>query len=100
MCPYHAARRHADDLQQRFFVEEDPDAWEGLPLFPTEMRNAVSTESMVALVDANSELLGEPLANINGQRRFGKHSWRALVAVFVAETGVGAHKSGMMGRWH
>jgi len=67
-CRYHAMVEQFDWLSRTF-----PDTpFEELPLFPQP------TGAMVRTIEKDAELLGEPLRDQQGRRRFGGHSLRVL----------------------
>ena len=54
---------------------------------------------MLALTEALAVLTGEALYSKAGQRRFGKHSWRATGAVHLSLVGLATSKIQLLGRW-
>ena len=55
---------------------------------------------MLAFIEAIAALLGEPLVNQKGVvRRFGKHTFRATGALYLAMMGIAVDKIQLMGRW-
>ena len=54
---------------------------------------------MVDFIEAIADLMGEPLRNKDGGRRFGKHSLRSTGAVHLSEMGLEVSKIQVLGRW-
>ena len=54
---------------------------------------------MLAFIEELAVMMGEQLYTKAGQRRFGKHSWRASGAVRMASIGLGTYKIKLLGRW-
>eukprot|EP00972_Heterocapsa_arctica_P012187 1787020-Heterocapsa_arctica.AAC.1 len=58
------------------FFSVDGELPSGLPFFPTRTGAFVLKEHVVASIEAVVCMLGEPLADADGGRRFGGHSPR------------------------
>ena len=95
-CPYHAAFTLRDTLTDRF---GDTVNSEGFPLFPADDGAAIRDNDMLTLIEDLAQRLGEPLFTKTGQRRYGKHSWRATGAVHLSEIGLDTAKVQLIGRW-
>ncbi len=54
---------------------------------------------MVATIEALAGLVGEPLTNSSGQRRFGGHSMRVSGAQWLGLLGFGVEQIKTFGRW-
>ena len=95
--PFHAAVE-----LRRALIDSFGDAVDepGFPLFPDANCDAVPAAVMLKLIEDIAAACGEELINKAGRRRFGKHSWRATGAVFLAESGIEVMKITLIGRWH
>ena len=69
------------------------------PLFPGKKGREIKAESVLGLIEAIALLMGEDLASARGVRRFGKHSFRATGAVFLASMGISIENIQLLGRW-
>lgn len=99
-CPFHAAVRHDALLRARFgggLPGGQPDAWS--PLFPTAAGTTPSKDAVVRSIEAVAALLGEPLFEADGTRRYGGHSMRVSGARWLAAKGVAAEKIAALARW-
>ena len=56
-------------------------------------------EAIVALVDELATRSGESLVTPDGQRRYGKHSFRSTGAVYLSSLGIELLKIQMLARW-
>ena len=95
-CPYHAA------LDIKKFIETafpHDSLAPGFPLFPTPTGEAVTSENMLAFIEELAQMMDEDLYTKAGQRRFGKHSWRATGAVHLSTIGLDTFKIQLIGRW-
>ena len=54
---------------------------------------------VLEFIEAVATLMNEPLHTDKGIRRFGKHSFRATGAVYLALMGISVEKIQLMGRW-
>ena len=54
---------------------------------------------MAGLVEEIATRLGEPLTTSSGQRRYGKHSWRATGARYLASLQLEVYKIQLLARW-
>ena len=72
---------------------------DGFPLFPDVNGDFVQAVSIVDLVDELATRCDEPLENKLGQRRFGKHSFRSMGAVYLSALGIELLKIQMLARW-
>ena len=95
-CPYHAALQHLTFLK-RHFPSRYREA--GCPLFPDHYGDELQGERVVDFLEAIADLMGEPLRNKDGGRRFGKHSLRSTGAVHLSEMGLDISKIQLLGRW-
>ena len=96
-CPYHAALEHAAFLATRF---EDEELHSGdFPLFPAATGRTVAKDAVVRGVEQLGSLLGEPLQDSDGTRRFGGHSFRVSGAQWLAARGVPIHLIQNLARW-
>ena len=94
-CPYHAAKHHIQELRRLFgdLVDDDDS-----PLFPDRLGREIKADAVLEFIEAVAELMGEPLYSARGIRRFGKHSFRATGAVFLALMGISVEKIQLLGR--
>ena len=95
-CPFHTLLSHVQQLEDHFGAETVCDSF---PLFPDEHGNTVQGDKIVELVDVLATKSGEALVTKEGQRRFGKHSFRSTGAVFLSGLGIELMKIQMMARW-
>ena len=95
-CPFHAAK-HQHELLNSIFGEMAVD--DDLPFFPGAGGRTLSGEDMLRLIEEIATRLNEVLFLDSGVRRFGKHSWRATGAVFLALIGIEVYKIAMLARW-
>ena len=72
---------------------------EDFPLFPDKKGRELDAEMVLEFIEAVAVLMNEPLHTDKGIRRFGKHSFRATGAVFLALMGIAVEKIQLMGRW-
>ena len=72
---------------------------EGFPLFPDGEGNVVQAEKMVDLVDELARSSGDDIHTSDGQRRYGKRSFRSTGAVYLSSVGVELLKIQMLARW-
>ena len=95
-CPYHAAVLHLIHLKNHF-----PEQYQqaGFPWFPDALGNELKGEKVVEFIEFIAALVGGPLFNKEGVRRFGKHSLRATGAVHLSEMGLEVMKIQLLGRW-
>ena len=95
-CPYHAADHHIKFLKKRF-----PDMWkdDDFPLFPDQAGNELVGDNVVDFIELIAALLGLPILDKHGNKKFGKHSFRATGAVHLAEMGLEISKIQLIGRW-
>ena len=96
-CPYHAANHHHSYLSEVFLdaLREDDD----FPLFPDMGGREVNPDVILEFVEAVATLMDEPLYTDKGVRRFGKHSFRATGAVYLALMGISVEKIQLTRRW-
>ena len=67
--------------------------------FPTAEGAVVQGVAVVALVDELAARTGEALVTADGQRRYGKHSFRSTGAVYLSSLGIDLLKIKMLARW-
>ena len=72
---------------------------EGFPLFPDGEGNVAQAEKMADLVDELAKWSGEDIHTLDGQRRYGKHSFRSTGAVYLSSIGIELLKIQMLARW-
>jgi len=96
-CPYHAALRQAAlvrSLARRLNLEPDE-----LPFFPTSSGKAVAKAKVVETFERIASVLGEPLKDEQGRRRFTGHLLRVLGARMLAAAGIELFKIQLLARW-
>ena len=89
-------RNHLALLRAHFGKDADDPHF---PLFPTAEGSVVHGEAIVALVDALATRTGESIITPDGQRRYGKHSFRNTGAVYLSSLGIELLKIQMLARW-
>ena len=95
-CPFHCMTSHLAALDQHFGSDASlPDS----PLCPTIDGECVTSDNIVELVDELAKRAGEALFTKDGQRRFGKHSFRSTGAVYLSALGIELLKIQMLARW-
>jgi hypothetical protein len=94
-CPYHAATEQLARLRERFGVPLPAD----LPLFPTEDGQPVARAAVIAALEATVQAYGDPIAQPNGSRLLGGHSFRVTGAQQLAALGVDVIKIMVLARW-
>ena len=95
-CPYHAAVAHLL-LLDAMFPDHHLDS--DFPLFPTGAGDFVKDEKMLMVVEAIATRLGERLVAKAGVNRYGKHSWRAMGAVYLTGLRMELYRIQLMARW-
>jgi hypothetical protein len=96
-CPAHAVLEQLSLLADTFGpakVEQGE-----LPLFPSRAGCFVEKRHVVASIEAVAKLVGEPLEDSRGVRRFGGHSLRVTGARTLAELGIEIFMIQLMARW-
>ena len=96
ICPFHAAMKQQEILNQRFGVIGPED---DIPLFPRLDGKCVEGDVMVQLVELIASRQGQALKTADGVTRFGGHSWRATGAVYLSSIGINMHKIALLARW-
>ena len=94
-CPYHAVLRQVEYVQARF-PGLDPHA---TPLFPDDDGLPVTEQVMQQTVDYLATRIGAPLTNEAGENCRGRHLWRVMGAMELAETNVDMFRIQLLGRW-
>ena len=96
-CPYHASKHHHAYLMEAFrdALRDDDE----FPLFPDAMGRELDADMVLEFIEAVATLMNEPLYTDKGVRRFGKHSFRATGAVYLALVGTSVEKIQLVGRW-
>jgi len=94
-CCYHAMVDQFEWLTRSF--PETP--FEELPLFPQPNGEVVEKEAMVRTIEKVAELLGEPLRDQQGRRRFGGHSLRVLGSRRLARLAIPIVTIMLLARW-
>ena len=95
-CPYHTMLEHLALLDAHF---GDMSGTADFPLFPDSEGNVVQADKMVGLVDELAKRSGEDIHTQEGQRRYGKHSFRSTGAVYLSSIGIELLKIQMLARW-
>ena len=95
-CPFHAAVDIKEHIDKNFPLESE---CPGFPLFPTATGEAVTSEAMLMFIEELATMCDEALFTKAGQRKFGKHSWRASGAVHLSLIGLDTFKIQLIGRW-
>ena len=93
-CPAHAVHEQIA-LLKMLFGEVSPQT----PLFPDRAGEVVQKRAVVAVIENVASLLGEPLTDEQGQRRFGGHSLRVTGARHLAAIGLDISLIQLMARW-
>ena len=95
-CPYHAAVHHLAYLKAKFpKLIGDAD----FPLFPDQAGEELLGDNVLDFIELLAAMLGLPLMDKNGVKKFGKHSFRSTGAVHLAEMGLEVSKIQLIGRW-
>ena len=94
-CPYHAALSQVNFVTSRF-PNHDPQC---LPLFPNADGLPVSEQTMQQTVDHLATRIGAPITNEWGENLRGRHVWRVMGAVMLAELNVDMFRIQLLGRW-
>ena len=96
-CPAHAVLEQLALLADTFGSAK-VDLGE-LPLFPSLAGCFVEKRHVVSSIEAVAKLVGEPLEDSRGVRRFGGHSLRVTGARTLAELGIEIFMIQLMARW-
>jgi len=83
-CPFHAVLDQMHLLRGHFGAERFHDE---LPCFPSAEGSFVDKSSVVSCIEHAAKLIGEPLWDKGGSRRFGGHSLRVSGARFLSSVG-------------
>ena len=94
-CPFHAAWSQVQYVQSRF-PELDPQA---LPLCPDDDGLPVTEQIMQQTVDHFATRAGAPITNEVGENCRGRHVWRGMGSVLLAELNVDMFRIQLLGRW-
>ena len=70
-----------------------------LPMFPSASGGFVDKRHVVTCIEAVATLIGEPLEDHRGVRRYGGHSLRVTGARTMAALGIEIHLIQLMARW-
>ena len=92
-CPDHAAAAQIDTLDD-LFPGMDPNT---LPLFPDTDGQPVSEDNMQRTVEHLAERTDGPIKTVSGDNRFGRHVWRAMGAIELAEINVDVYRIRLLG---
>ena len=96
VCPFHAALRQ-HELLLSLFPEHGTN--KDIPFFPTADGEEVTPANMVRVVTTLAEMTGEELTTAAGTNKYGRHVWRSMGAIELAETRVDMFRIQLMARW-
>ena len=95
-CPYHAVLDQRALLRELFGLRADLSE---LPFFPTAGGGFTEKRHVVHSIEYVAGLVGEPLVDSQGVRRFGGHSLRVTGARSLAGMGIDLMLIQLMARW-
>ena len=95
-CPVHAVLDQLRLLEAKFGAARVSGSW---PVFPSASGAFVDKRQVVLSLEHVATLIGEPLVDISGIRRFGGHSLRVTGARTMAALGIELVLIQLMARW-